>query len=467
MKARGAVALLLGAGASLASVAACLGSDPSPTAPRDTPDSAMTDAPAPTGDAADAGTVADTGVPPNPEVASLAVGGDHACVLRKDSRVFCWGSNAKHQLGANGVPPGPIEVTFPAATPPIVPVSVVAGASFTCVQDNAQRAWCWGDNALGQLGNGATDTPPQGSPTPTRVVTTGGAPVAARPGGPTLSATSQSQHACLVAPDGALLCWGWNRTKQLGYAAGNSNGIAQRASGLPPITSAAAATTSTCVIEKSTGTPRVGCWGRDLEKFLDDINGSPTDSDTPTYPVLAGEPRLLRAGATHVCALDANGKMSCWGSNTAGQLGPTTIPACTGACQGSGPYVDPDFASDHIVDLAAGYRFTCVVLDTGGVFCLGVNSASQLSGITTRDLDPHSTRVKVRTIDDAIAIGAGSTHVCVLRKTGGPKNGPSPWCWGDNTLDQLGNPTAGEQSTLAGSTARVTSFDPVQIKLPE
>ena len=41
----------------------------------------------------------------------------------------------------------------------------------------------------------------------------------------------------------------------------------------------------------------------------------------------------------------------------------------------------------------------------------GLRAANtQLSGITTRDQDPHPTRVNVRIIDDAIAIAAGTTH---------------------------------------------------------
>lgn len=444
-------------------IAACVGNDAAPGGvPASGGDAA--DAPTAQDDAGDAATIPAEGGPPGSSaIAMMSVGGTHACVLRMDGRVFCWGANDKKQLGAGGTPASPVEVMFPASMPPIVPVAIAAGGTFTCIEDDAQRIWCWGDNSLGQLGDDPMGTSPAPNATPSRVLTSAGMFVAAKSGGPALFAGSQGQHACVVAPDGGLLCWGWNSSKQLGYEITGHSGAAQRSSAPASAVESSGSAFNTCAIETSTGKARVACWGRDLEK---DLLSAQSDSVTPTFPALPAAPKAIRAGATHACAVDIEGKLTCWGSNSAGQLGSPTIPPCTGTCPGSAPYTNTDFAGEMIIDAAAGYRFTCAVVASGSVYCLGLNSHTQLSGLTTPDADPHATRVKVRAIDDAIAIGAGDRFACALRKTGGPKNGPSPWCWGDNTVGQLGDPAAGTHSTI-NSVDAVTSYEPVQVKIPE
>jgi hypothetical protein len=396
-------ALVLGAAAAVGVAAACTGSDPIETTTPTTTDGGdeghidVVDS-----GGADA-QLQDASPPiPSPEVAALSVGATHACVLRKDGRVLCWGSNKRLQLGSADVSPaGAVEVTFPTVVPAVTAVAIGAGNQFTCIEDSVQRVWCWGDNSYGQLGNDMVGFPSGGTSTPVRVVDTVG-PLSARPGDPALYISSEANHACVGVAGGALECWGLDAQKQLGFGTAVQTATADRAGVAPPVTTAAAGLLATCAIEKSQGTPRVACWGRDLEKMLSDIGS--TNSAVPTFPAVSGEPRLVRVGASHACAVDITGKMSCWGSNSAGQLGPTTITTDPGITP---PYADTDYATDKIVDVGLGYRFTCVLLDSGLVYCQGLNSYTQLSGLTTPDETPHSTRVKVRIIDDAIGLGVG------------------------------------------------------------
>ena len=90
--------------------------------------------------------------------------------------------------------------------------SVTAGYTTACGIDLNGRAYCWGDNRHGALGNGTTsisgdDSIPvavSGNLTWT-AITAGG-----YYGGPFRN------HVCAVAANGDAYCWGYNGTGQLG-----------------------------------------------------------------------------------------------------------------------------------------------------------------------------------------------------------------------------------------------------------
>lgn len=96
-------------------------------------------------------------------VAAVSTGLDpHACALLGGGRVACWGQN---QLGSLGHDPA----TDPACPPTGLPCSstptVVAGlagaaavraaSGVTCALAGDGGVWCWGDDGLGQFGNGS------------------------------------------------------------------------------------------------------------------------------------------------------------------------------------------------------------------------------------------------------------------------------------------------------------------------
>jgi alpha-tubulin suppressor-like RCC1 family protein len=90
----------------------------------------------------------------------LALGDIHSCALTQAGNVYCWGSNEYNQLGA-----GPLPQTCPFASdyeagcsgqPVQIGVSHIqslyAGGSTTCAVDTSHYAYCWGNNAEGELG---------------------------------------------------------------------------------------------------------------------------------------------------------------------------------------------------------------------------------------------------------------------------------------------------------------------------
>src|SRR2546426_8273365 len=80
--------------------------------------------------------------------------------------------------------------------------AVSADTGFTCGVTFAGAAYCWGYNALGELGDGTTATR-------TSPVAVSGAVAAA-------AVNAGGHHTCSITRAGAAYCWGFNRAGQLG-----------------------------------------------------------------------------------------------------------------------------------------------------------------------------------------------------------------------------------------------------------
>ncbi|MCH9685242.1 MAG: hypothetical protein K0V04_27650 [Deltaproteobacteria bacterium] len=124
----------------------------------------------------------------------------HACGLRSDDSLWCWGRNDFGQLGLG-------TDGEPQTTPMQVPGSwsaVAAGAVHTCAIATDGTLWCWGRAGEGTLGIGPAAEDAIFS-TPTAVGTADNwIEIAAGSG------------SCGRRQDGSLWCWGPNSNGQLG-----------------------------------------------------------------------------------------------------------------------------------------------------------------------------------------------------------------------------------------------------------
>jgi len=140
------------------------------------------------------------------DVVALAVGRWHACAIDKAASLYCWGYNAKAQVG-NGSKANvtvPVKVDLPGAAK-----AVAAGNDHTCALLASGEVLCWGFNNWGQLGTGNNFD----SFTP-----------AAVPGLQGVTALSAGwDHNCAVRIDGGVSCWGRADGGQLGIGVSGGN----------------------------------------------------------------------------------------------------------------------------------------------------------------------------------------------------------------------------------------------------
>ena len=139
------------------------------------------------------------------DVAAIAAGAVHTCAITTAGGVKCWGANASGQLGdgsSGNVRATPVDVeTLDSGVAAIAP-----GIFHTCALMTAGGVKCWGANFSGQLGNGSSGEG-EFSPTPVDVVGLEGGVAAVDVGG---------LHTCALTTAGGVKCWGDNSLGQLG-----------------------------------------------------------------------------------------------------------------------------------------------------------------------------------------------------------------------------------------------------------
>jgi alpha-tubulin suppressor-like RCC1 family protein len=154
----------------------------------------------------------------------IAAGSGHTCALREDDAVFCWGANPLGQLGGDTLGTGGIVRV--AGVPRLI--AVAAGHAHTCGLDADGRAWCWGWNARGQLGASTSEACLDGNPCSTIPILVA-TPVRFR------SLAAGDEFTCGLDVAGAAYCWGMNALGQLGSGRGGTSVEPVRVNGVPPL----------------------------------------------------------------------------------------------------------------------------------------------------------------------------------------------------------------------------------------
>ena len=148
---------------------------------------------------------------------SIASDGSGYCAILTSGSVDCWGLNNDGQVG-DGTATGPDSCNgIPCSATPdstgISATSIVTGGYGYCAVLTSGSVDCWGNNQVGQLGNG-TNGGPQICAFGYACSTT---PVATGISGTSLAGGSgQDPGYCAVVTDGTVDCWGGNSVGELG-----------------------------------------------------------------------------------------------------------------------------------------------------------------------------------------------------------------------------------------------------------
>jgi len=238
--------------------------------------------------------------------------------------------------------------------------TIAAGEGYTCAVLSTGSVQCWGDNRLGQLGDG-TNTH-RNTPTAVNGFSDGVASIAAG-----------CFHTCALLTSGGVECWGYNSNGQLGDGTATDHNTPTAVSGLSSgVIALALGDSHSCALLSTGG---VVCWGYNSNGQLGD--GTATDHNTPTaVSGVSNGVIALAAGGSRSCALLSTGGVVCWGYNGDGQLGDGTDTQRNTPTAVSG-------ISSGVIALAAGRCHTCALYTAGGIQCWGCNNAGQLGDGTT------------------------------------------------------------------------------------
>ena len=204
-------------------------------------------------------------------------GGSHACGIKTDQTIICWGANASSRLDS---PPGEF-------------LSLTTGLTHSCALRNNGTAECWGDNTFDQLAAptnqfkeiSAGSTSTCGIDYDNALVCWGNesdnrfAPI----GTTELTTVSSGySHACGIKNDGTPICWG-------GYKP--ENNIAPSVK----LVSINAGSQNTCGIMTD---GNAVCWGKNEYGETEVPPGQFTD---------------IQTDGSRTCGLRPNGSIECWG----------------------------------------------------------------------------------------------------------------------------------------------------------
>jgi alpha-tubulin suppressor-like RCC1 family protein len=358
---------------------------------------------------------------------SISAGSGHTCALTSSGKAYCWGYNDYGALGNNSTVSSkiPVAVSAPKGENAQQFISLDTGFGDTCGLTSTGKAYCWGETDTFKSFINDTHT---FSTVPVIVPNTASS----------LNFSSISlgfDHRCGLTFTGKAYCWGSNINGELGTGDSIDSQIPvavnlTRTGENLQFSSISVGNGFTCGLTvKGIGY----CWGanvfgelgiRHLETSVPETIAAPKGEQSLVFSAIS-------AGGTFTCGLTLIGKAYCWGDNENGELGnhsivDSTIPVAVAAPKGESPII---FSS-----ISTGDTHSCGLNLKGKAYCWGANEYGALGDNTHADSSlPIS--VADPTDENSLtfsSISAGDGYTCGLTRTG------KAYCWGHNFFEQLG-----------------------------
>ncbi len=318
--------------------------------------------------------------------------------------------------------------------------AIQAGDAHSCTLLSDGTAWCWGNNAHGELGNSAACTPPCSVPTPIKVALS--SPVTQ------ISGEGSATHVCAITDTATLWCWGYNYHGEVNGTSTPQYHYDPVQVGVTDVSRVSASRTNTCAVTSSSA---LWCWGSNMYGQMGD---GTTDygAHAPTQVNVDGL-GVSRVLASQPCAFAGKMRTYCWGPNDVGEVGVGDTSSHTV------PVFVTGLGYNDNAQLAGDSGTNCVRKQLGSVLCWGHNGSGQL-GNNDSTLADQSAPVSVYQMANAKQISVGAQFACALLTNG------ELWCWGANSVGQLGDgtilgprlaPVRSQQTVLASSITQVSA----------
>ncbi len=384
----------------------------------------------------------------------IEAGTEHTCGIARGGSIYCWGEGALGRLGDG--------VNYPVWTSVAHPVRVLSSANFTslsldeqadsksghtCATTTDAALYCWGSGSWGMLGDGADGQgwPPHLSTIPLHVGS-----------GSFVDVALGGADTCALTASGDVYCAGTNYGDELGVDTVTTscvepvpNGYAESCSNT--FVKVSGGNTFSRIysgLNTACGLTSAGdalCWGLNGqgEAGVNSANRVPT----PTAVLGGLKFSTLTGGSAETCGLTMDGTAYCWGRGGFGELGDgVQLPS---------PVPAAVTTASRFTHISAGGDHVCALTAAGDTYCWGVNSSGELGVATSESCNGNATYSLVCStkpvqpvgVPKFVGIAAGATYTCGLVADG------SVYCWGANDRGQLGN-----------GTSVASSMTPVRVK---
>lgn len=333
------------------------------------------------------------GVMAGKKIVKIMVAQHHSCALSDDGLMYCWGYNADGQLGKNDRIDSAVPVQVAGALAGQTITDISGTSNVTCALASG-KIYCWGANSKGVTGRNIntsrtlTPTLVTAGNTATTLPTNYIASALSTSG-------SRGQVLCAVV-SGKAYCWGENSrgsigngtmttevlipTKVLDTGVLSGKTVTQISQDGYP-TDATGGVVHVCALASG----QVYCWGKNNLGQLG--VGNTTDQSSPVAVtwtgVLSGKTaQEVQVGLRHTC-IRADGGVYCFGHNGNGQVGDGTTTMRTSPVA---VFQQPGaLTSSNVVSIGAGANRGCAVINDGRTFCWGLNDNGQIGDGTTDD----------------------------------------------------------------------------------
>ncbi|HUA10724.1 MAG TPA: immunoglobulin domain-containing protein [Solirubrobacteraceae bacterium] len=314
-------------------------------------------------------------------VKAIAAGTRNGMALLEDGTVRDWGSNEDGQLGDGSDEEGTSSV--PVKVSGLSEVTSIAAGENHCLALLANgTVKAWGDGEQGQLGDGSTGS----SDVPVTVSSLKGV----------VAIAAAANYSMALLENGTVEAWGENELGQLGDGGTARADIPQPVKNLSGVTAIAAGGEFAMALLSS---HKVDIWGSDQYDEIADEGEHSEFVDKPVEVAGLSSVNQIAAGATHALALTSGGTVYGWGQDSEGELGNGTFKATVTkptAITGLG----------EVAYLSAGDQYSLALQKDGHLLAWGTNTYGTLGDGSSGA--PSASPVSVSGLGEVKLIAAGA-----------------------------------------------------------